>query len=127
MSRSVILDSSIWIEIFRDGPLATASKKILSTNEVAGIPTVVIFEIYRKIAKEVSEDSALSAVAYLKTFAVLNLDVEVALTAADIALAHKLGMADSIVLAHAQCLESRLVTLDNDFAGIPGVEVIRKR
>lgn len=127
MKDQVVLDSSVWIEIFRNGPLVNQCQKELQSNKVVGIPTVVLFEIYKKIAIAVSEEEALSAVAYLKSFPVLDLTVEVALMAGDLAIQHKLSMADSLVLAHAYLLEASLVTLDNDFAGIEDVEIVRRR
>jgi toxin FitB len=57
---------------------------------------------------------------------VADLTQEVALSAADLSIAHKLPMADSFVLAHAQRASATLVTLDDDFAGLPGATVLRK-
>jgi len=89
------------------------------------VPTLVLFEVYRKIAQQVSEDQALSSVAMLAQHAVADLTQEIALSAADLSLAHKLPMADSLILAHAQRAGATLVTLDNDFTEIPGVKVLR--
>lgn len=127
MTRSIVFDSSAWIELFNGGPLAGICKKTLSANTLVGVPTASIFEIYRKIAKTASEDAALSAIAFLKTFPILDLTIEVALTAADLAIVHKLAMADSVMLAHAVCAGASLITLDNDFSGISDVEILRKR
>lgn len=126
MKGSIVVDSSVWIEIFREGPLASKSRKILDTHKIAGVPTASIYEIYRKIYNSVSEESALSVIAFLKQFPVLNLSLEVAVTAAEISLQHKLGMADSIMLAHAQIEDAKLITMDNDFAGIENAHVLRK-
>ena len=52
---------------------------------------------------------------------------ELALVAADLSLAHKLPMADSIVLATAQAHGADVVTSDADFADIPGVVYIPKK
>lgn len=64
--------------------------------------------------------------ALLSQNSVADLTSEIALTAADLSKEHKIGMADSIVLAHAQHVGGTLVTLDNDFSGMPGARVIRK-
>lgn len=126
MRGSIVVDSSVWIEIFREGPLASKSRKILDTHTVVGVPTTSIYEIYRKIHSSVSEESALSVIAYLKQYPVLDLSLELAVAAAEISLLHKLGMADSIMLAHAQIEEAKLITMDNDFAGIKNAQVLRK-
>lgn len=89
------------------------------------IPTLVIFEVYRKILLSVSEDQALSAIATISQHEVLELSREVALSAADLSVQYKLAMAASIVLAHAHQLGAVLLTLDNDFSSIPGAQVLR--
>jgi len=125
MKESVLLDSSAWIEIFSEGSLGKACRKELDSSKQVIVPTLVLFEVYRKIAKQVSEDQGLSAIAVLTQFSVADLTQDIALTAADLSLTHKLPMADSLILAHAQRSEATLVTLDNDFATIPGVIVLR--
>jgi toxin FitB len=124
-SASVLLDSSAWIEIFGQGPLLQACQKELRSASVVCVPTIVLFEVYRKIAQQVSEDSALSAIAVLTQNSVEDLTQEIALSGADLSLTHQLPMADSLILAHALRSGSTLVTLDNDFSSIPGVKVIR--
>ncbi len=124
-SGPIVLDSSAWIEILSGGRHAkTCIKELKSANRIY-VPTVVIFEVYRKIASSKSEDQALSAVALLSQHEVADLSREIALTAADLSLQNGLAMADSLVLAHAQQAEATLVTLDNDFAGISRARVLR--
>jgi predicted nucleic acid-binding protein len=82
--------------------------------------------VYKKIAVRHSEHQALSAIATLSQYEVLDLTREVSLTAADISIGEKVHMADSIVLAHARLAGATLLTLDNDFAGLTGALVIRK-
>jgi len=114
----------VWIEILGSGPrLQACQKEYESASEII-VPTIVLYEVYKKISEIVSEDQALSAIAMMSQHKVLDLSQNVALTAADISKEYKLPMADSFVLAHAKILCARLVTLDNDFAGIDGVGVI---
>lgn len=122
----VVLDSSVWIELLAIGPLAALCQKEFDAASAIIVPTLVIFEVYRKIAKQVSEDLGLSAVAFMNQQRVVDLSQEVALTAADLSLQYRLPMADSIVLAHAHQASAALVTLDNDFAAIPSTKVLRK-
>ncbi len=85
----------------------------------------MLFEVYRKIKDKVSEDLALEAVATLSQHQLIPLDREIALLAADLSLEHQLAMADSLVLASAHFFAEPLLTLDNDFADLPGAVVIR--
>jgi len=125
-SGSVVLDSSVWIEIFNNGALSKTCMKELKNASRVYVPTLVLFEVYKKIAMSRSEDQALSAVAVLSQHEVVDMCREIALTAADISIQSELPMADSIVLAHARQTDAVLLTLDNDFHGIPGARVIRK-
>jgi predicted nucleic acid-binding protein len=122
----IVLDSSAWIEILGLGPLSKACQKELTSASEVIVPTVVFFEVYRKIASSLSEDQALSATAILSQYAVSDLTKDIALTAADLSREHKLAMADSLVLAHATVATATLVTLDNDFSGLPSARVLRK-
>jgi len=124
-SLKALLDSSVWIEIFNEGPFAKNCLKILKNADQVYVPTLVIFEVYKKITSVRSEDQALSAVATMSQFEVLDLTRETALSAADISLQKKLAMADSFVLAHAYQQGAAFFTLDNDFSGLSGVTVLR--
>lgn len=125
---AVTLDSSVWIELLGAGKLQAACTEALERASEVMVPTVVIFEVYRKILSATgSEDQALSAASLLRQHVVRELTDEVALEAAELSLAHRLGMADSLVLAHAVRDAAPLVTLDNDFTGIEGVRVLRGR
>src|SRR6185369_3975818 len=117
VSRSAAtLDSSVWIEILGGGRLAEPCIEVLESAAEIVVPTVVLFEVYRKIlAATGSDDQALSAVSYLRQHTVRELSDEIALEAAELSLTHRLGMADNFVLAHANHHAAPLVTLDNDF------------
>jgi toxin FitB len=122
-----VVDSSVWLEILIGGPLARQCQSILSAYQIQAVPTVVIFEVYRRIAKSLGEDRALPPVAFLKSHGVIDFTEELALLAADLSLEFRLAMADSIVLAHAVGLHAKLLTLDNDFVNIPGAIVVRSK
>ena len=51
---------------------------------------------------------------------------ELALTAADVSLAHDLAMADALILATANAYRAELITSDADFAGIENVTYLPK-
>ncbi|MGE4233372.1 MAG: type II toxin-antitoxin system VapC family toxin [Bacteriovoracia bacterium] len=125
MKEKKLLDSSVWIEIFRKGPLSSLCKKELNSSSNILVPTLVIYEVYRKIAQTLSEDVALSAIALLSQHTVVDLNRDIALLAADISISHKLGMADSMILAHAKESHAKLISLDNDFSSISDAKVLR--
>ncbi len=120
----MVVDSSVWIELLTGGRLQGACERHIHKQTVE-IPTMVLFEIYRKIKKSVSEQEALEAIGALSAYRVVDLTRDIALLAADLSLEFKLAMADGFVLAHARHLGTTLLTLDNDFESIPGVNVLR--
>ena len=124
-SRALVLDSSVWIEIFNGGPIAGTCMKELKGAARVYVPTLVLFEVYKKVTASRSEDQALSAVATLSQYEVCDMTREIALAAADLSLQKKLGMADSLILAHTYQVGAELLTLDNDFAGIPNTQILR--
>jgi len=63
----------------------------------------------------------------MKKTQLVDLSEEIALTAADLSLAHKLPMADAIMLATARANDAELLTTDSDFEGIAGVTVFSKK
>ena len=99
-------------------------KELKSADQII-VPTVVLYEVYKKTASARSDDHALSAIAVLSQYEVVDLSREVALAAADLSLQKSMAMADSVVLAHSQQAGAILITLDNDFSGIAGTQVLR--
>lgn len=121
---SKVIDSSCWVEIFADGPAAKKCLKEVKTSKNILVPTLVVFEVYRKIKQSVSDELGLTAISYLSQFNVQTLTREISLLAADLSLQHKLGTADSLILAHAHEASAELITLDNDFRNLPRVRVL---
>jgi predicted nucleic acid-binding protein len=123
----IVLDSSGWIEFFADGPHAAQFAERLRQPANVITPTVAIYEVYKWIKRERSEDEALAAVATMKKTTVADLTEEIALTAADLSLAHGLAMADAMMLACARENRADLVTCDAGFDGLAGVTVFSKK
>ncbi len=120
----MVVDSSVWLEILREGSLAHKCQKAFQRQSIQ-IPALVIFEVYKKLKQKASEDLALEAISAMSRYEVLDLTREVALAGADLSIRYGLAMADSLVLAHAVHLGTQLLTLDNDFTSIPNTKVIR--
>ena len=119
----ILVDSSGWIEYFTDGPLANEFAPYLENLAEVVTPTIVIFEVYRVIRRQRSEEAATAAVAQMQKTSVVDLDQFLALSAADVSIDHGLAMADAIVYATAQTKGVDMVTSDADFAGLRGAKV----
>lgn len=119
----MIVDSSVWLEIFSKGPRATECQLKMRGHTVS-IPVIVLYEVYRKVKQKTSDETGLEVVAGLSKFKILPLERELALLAADLSLEHALSMADSLIYAFAIEHDEPLLTLDHDFSKLPGVIVI---
>jgi predicted nucleic acid-binding protein len=89
------------------------------------VSAIEAYEVYKVIRRDLSEERAIEAVAALRHARVVPVDESLALEAADISLAHRLAMADSLVYATARRSGAILVTGDADFEGLPDTVVIR--
>jgi predicted nucleic acid-binding protein len=123
----IVLDSSGWLEFFADGPHAEEFASRLRQPANVITLTVAMYEVYKWIKRERSEEEAVEAIATMKKTNVVDLTEELALTAADLSLGHHLAMADSMMLAAARAHNAELVTTDAGFDGIPGVTIFSKK
>jgi predicted nucleic acid-binding protein len=123
----IVVDSSGWLEFLTDGVLAEEYAKRLRQPASVLTPTIVLYEVYKHAKRLLSEQDAVDAVSAMQKTQVVPLSDELALVAADLSLAYKLPMADSIVLATAQAYDADVITSDVDFADIPGVVYIPKK
>lgn len=121
-----VIDSCGWVEVFTGGTLAQDYRRHLDSPEETLVPTVVLYEVYKIICREMSENAAMLAAARMRDDMLVPLDDPLALQAADLSLEHGLSMADAIVYATAQTHDALLVTSDAHFADLPGVEYLEK-
>ena len=122
----LIVDSCGWLEWFSDGPLADQYRQYLSERDQLIVPSIVQYEVYKVLKREVGEEKALQAIGYMKGAQTVSFDDTLALAAADLALREKLAMADAIILATAYFYHCSLVSSDADLEGKPGVQFIPK-
>jgi predicted nucleic acid-binding protein len=119
-----VVDSSGWLEFFADGPNAAFFAPAIQKPTELLVPTVSIYEVFKRILQQKEETDALRAVAAMQQGSVMPLDEALALSAARLSLDAKLPMADSIMLAAARNSGSTLWTQDKDFEGVEGVRYI---
>jgi predicted nucleic acid-binding protein len=88
------------------------------------VSAIEVYEVYKVIRRAVSEERAVEAVSVLRRATIAPVDEPLALEAAELSLAHRLAMADSLVYATARRYGATLVTGDADFEGLPDTVVI---
>ena len=122
----ILVDSSGWLEYLRKGPQYEIFARVIDGSETLLLSTIQIYEIYKILKREETEEEALGLVVSLKKCRFVPVDETLSLEAADIALEHKLSMADAIIYATAKHYKARLLTKDSDFKNLSGVEVIQE-
>jgi predicted nucleic acid-binding protein len=119
-----VVDSSGWLEYLSDGPNAGFFANAVEATSQLVVPTISIYEVFKRLLVQRGESEALQAVALLAQGAVIELDVALAVGAAKVSAEEGIPMADSIMLATARAHCATLWTQDTDFEGLEGVEYI---
>jgi len=122
-----VVDSSGWLEYFADGPNAAAFAKPIEATRSLLVPTLSLFEVFKRVAQQRSEDDALRAIAVMEQGRVVDLDRATALEAARLSIEHGIAMADSVMLATGYRHRATLWTQDSDFEGLQGARYFAKR
>jgi toxin FitB len=121
-----VVDSSAWIEYLSGGANAAFFRQPIEEEAALLVPALSIFEVYRHLLRHVGRDEALQVVAAMRQGTVVDLDDGLALEAAELSVASKLALADSIMLATARVHGATFWTQDADFDGLEGVRLARK-
>ena len=122
-----VVDSSGWLEYFADGPNADFFAPTIENVRELITPSIILYEVFKRILQQSSEDDALKAIAIMAQGQVIKFDSTLALSAAKTSADLKLPMADSIILATARAHDATVWTQDEDFEGIEGVQYIKKK
>jgi predicted nucleic acid-binding protein len=122
-----VVDSSAWLEYMADGPNADDFAKPIQNTAKLLVPTVVLYEVFKRINHQRGEGPALQGAALLMQGQMIDLGPDLALLAAKLGLEHRLPLADSIVFATAQHHGATVWTQDSDFEKLPDVEFRPKK
>lgn len=120
----VAVDSSGWIELVTDGPKSGKYYAYLKDPTRVLTPAIVVYEVYKKLSRELGEDAADLCLAHMQKTHVVPLDSSIAVKAAQLSIQFRLAMADSLVLATARTAGCEIITSDADFRDIPGAVVL---
>jgi predicted nucleic acid-binding protein len=121
-----IIDSSGWLEYFIGGKNAAFFAPAIEDTENIIVPTIILFEVFKRILLEKNRDDALEAIALMKDGQVIDLDDNLALVAAELSYELKLPLADSVILATARTHKALLWTQDAHFKGLDGIQYVEK-
>ncbi|MFH1762315.1 MAG: type II toxin-antitoxin system VapC family toxin [bacterium] len=121
-----LVDSSGWLEYFADSNNARFFAPVIENTSSLIVPTICLYEVFKKIIQQKDENSALQAIAHMRIGNIINLDVSMSVSAAKISISLKMPMADSIILATARSYKAIIYTQDCDFKGLQSVKYFKK-
>lgn len=121
-----VVDSSGWLEYFAGTARSELFAPAIEDTDQLVVPSLTLFEVYKRVHLQRSETAALNAVATMQQARVVDLDAQLALAAARLSASTRLPLADSIILATARATESMLWTQDADFEGMEGVRYLAR-
>jgi predicted nucleic acid-binding protein len=121
-----VVDSSGWIEYFSEEENAAFFTPPIRDAERLIVPTICMYEVFKRLLLERDEDSALLSVGLMSHGREVELNRNIALEAVHVSREFKLAMADSIILATARMFKATLWTQDEHFKNITGVKYIEK-
>jgi predicted nucleic acid-binding protein len=117
-----VVDSSAWLEYFADGPNAEEFATVVGDHENLVVPTIAIFEVFKRVRVQRDAEAALRAVSQMKRGRIVELGADLAIAAAELSAESRLPLADSVILATARAADATLWTQDSHFEGLEGVE-----
>ena len=120
-SELYLVDSSGWLEYLSEDSKAAAFGHYLENEASVLVPTLVIYEVYKQLARQRGKPLADRFLSQALHCRVVALDEMTALAAANASLDHRLAMADAILYATARSCQAQLVTANTKFRGLPGV------
>jgi predicted nucleic acid-binding protein len=121
-----IVDSSCWLEYLAGSKVGDLVSSAVEDLGSLIVPSITIYEVFKKLLVEKDEDSALLAVAHMKQGTVVDLDPDLSIYSAKIGREKKLPMADSIIYATAMKYNSILWTQDKHFKDLESVRYFEK-
>jgi len=121
-----IVDSSCWLEYLMGTDLDTNVVMAIENPGELVVPTITLYEVYKKLLTEKSEEYALDVVSYMQSGMVVELNAGLSLSSAQISRKYKLPMADSIIYATSLHYSALLFSCDKHFRDIPGVRYFPK-
>jgi predicted nucleic acid-binding protein len=126
-SDRFIIDSYGWIEYFGDGKLSNRYAKYIENCDPAThfTPSIILYEVYKKIRSSYNEEDAINAVMHIKNYTtIVDMDTGIAIKGAEVSINKKLPMADALIKATSDVFHAKIITSDPHFKRLDNVMFI---
>jgi predicted nucleic acid-binding protein len=90
------------------------------------VPVITIYEVFKVVLREAGEDEALQSVAAMQRGKLIDLTMNLSMSAAKISMQYNLPMAGSIIFATAKMNQCGIWTQDAHFKNLPRVKYFSK-
>jgi predicted nucleic acid-binding protein len=121
-----VVDSSCWLEYLIGTEIGVAVAPAIEKLDELIVPTITLYEVYKKLLAEKDEKYALDVVSYMQAGTVIELNAGLSLSAAQISRKYKLPMADSIIYATSLRYSAIIFSCDKHFKDIPDIQYFPK-
>jgi len=121
-----IVDSSLWIEYFLENDIDQTVIDVIKDTDNLYIPVISLYEVYKKFLSIGDIEKANIAVTIMQNAAVIGINPQLAVLAAQLGKQHKLPMADSIIYATSVLWDADLYTQDKHFENLERVHYFLK-
>jgi toxin FitB len=122
-----IVDSSGWLAYYADEPNAGHFMTPLKDPASLVVLSVTIYEVFKVILRESSENNALQGVVAMQRVMVVDLTPTLAIASSKLSIEYNLPMTDSIILATAREFNAIIWTQDSDFKNLTNVKYFPKK
>jgi len=121
-----IVDSSLWIEYFLENDIDQSIINAIKASDNLYIPVISLYEVYKKFLSIGDSEKANIAVAIMQNSAIIGINPQLAVLAAQLGKQYSLPMADSIIYATAVLWDAELYTQDKHFKNLAHVHYFSK-
>ena len=121
-----IVDTCGWLEYIADTKNSKNFEQAILDTKNLIVPSIIIYEVFKKICLDYCEDTALKVIAELKQGKVIEINETISIYAAKLSLEKKLPMADALIYATGLLYKATIYTQDNHFENLSGVQYFTK-
>jgi predicted nucleic acid-binding protein len=117
MKKNVV-DSSAWLEYFADAANAEFFAPVIENTANLIVPAVSLMEVFKHVLRHRSEKLAFESIECMLQGTIVDLTLEISLSAARLGVQYKIPLADSIIYATGMGYDATIWTQDADFEQI---------
>lgn len=121
-----VVDSSGWIEFFQAGGNGPIFKPVIEDHQHLLVPTIALYEVHKVLSRALPPALVMQSLDVMRRGRVVDFTDARAIAASEIAVRHKLAMADAGMYAVAQEFGATFWTQDADYQGLAGVNYSAK-